>query len=431
LPPVERSTRHVKRVYLSLMLFNTMAASLIWGINTLFLLDAGLSRTEAFAANAFFTAGQVLFEVPTGVVADTVGRRASYLTGAVTLSLSTALYLLAWQLRAPFWAWAVTSIFLGLGFTFFSGATEAWLVDALSATGYQGKLDPVLAKGEIVEGVAMLTGSVAGGLLAQVGNLGVPYMLRAAALLITFVVAYRCMWDWGFTPTRGKKPLREMRSILSMSIDHGFRRRPVRWVMLTAPFTLGVGIYGFYAMQPYLLELYGDDGAYAVAGLAAALMAGAQIVGGMLVPHMGKVFRRRTSILLGSTVISVAMLACLAVVPSFWLAIVVFAVWGLVWAASFPVRAAYINSLIPSQQRATVLSFDNLLASSGGVVLQPALGRVADSSSYALSYAVSAGVQALALPFALLARREGSPADAIEEEAADEQAAQSPGGPSE
>ena len=65
--------KRVQRVYLTLLLGNTLAASLIWGINTLFLLDAGLSNFEAFAANAFFTAGMVVFEIPTGVVADTVG----------------------------------------------------------------------------------------------------------------------------------------------------------------------------------------------------------------------------------------------------------------------------------------------------------------------------------------------------------------------
>ena len=65
-------SRHVQRVYLILMLLHTLAASFIWGINTLFLLDAGLSNAQAFSANAFFTAGQVIFEVPTGVIADTV-----------------------------------------------------------------------------------------------------------------------------------------------------------------------------------------------------------------------------------------------------------------------------------------------------------------------------------------------------------------------
>src|SRR3954471_10775509 len=114
--------RSIQRTYLLLMLGNTLAASLIWGINTIFLLDAGLSNLEAFTANAFFTGGMVLFEVPTGVVADTWGRRPSYLLGTLTLAGSTLLYYLLWQMSAPFWAWAVVSILLGLGFTFFSGA---------------------------------------------------------------------------------------------------------------------------------------------------------------------------------------------------------------------------------------------------------------------------------------------------------------------
>src|SRR5215210_1430668 len=128
--------RSIQRPYLLLLLGNTLAASFIWGINTLLLLDAGLSNLEAFAANAFFTAGMVLFEVPTGIVADTVGRRASYLVGTVVLSVATILYVLLWQVEAPFVAWAAVSIMLGLGFTFFSGAVEAWLVDALTATGF-------------------------------------------------------------------------------------------------------------------------------------------------------------------------------------------------------------------------------------------------------------------------------------------------------
>src|ERR687893_1116787 len=110
------TSRAVQRTYLLLMLGNTLAASFIWGINTIFLLDAGLSNLEAFAANAFFTAGMVLFEVPTGVVADTVWRRASYLLGTVTLTVSTLLYVLLWQVGAPFWEWAVASLLIGLGF---------------------------------------------------------------------------------------------------------------------------------------------------------------------------------------------------------------------------------------------------------------------------------------------------------------------------
>src|ERR671910_450566 len=133
--------RSIQRTYLLLMLGNTLAASFIWGINTIFLLDAGLTNLEAFAANAFFTLGMVLFEVPTGIVADTLGRRTSYLLGTVTLAASTLLYVLLWQVEGPFWQWAVVSVRIGLGFTFFSGAVEAWVVNALTAAGFTGEME--------------------------------------------------------------------------------------------------------------------------------------------------------------------------------------------------------------------------------------------------------------------------------------------------
>ena len=78
--------------------------------------------------------------------------------------------------------------------------------------------------------------------------------------------------------------------------------------------------------------------------------------------------------------------------------------------------SAFINGLIPSEQRATVLSFDSLMASAGGVVAQPGLGRVADVFGYPTSYLAAASIQALAVPFVLLARRENAVSDPITED---------------
>jgi MFS family permease len=405
------SPRTIERTYLLLMLGNTLAASFIWGINTIFLLDAGLSNLEAFAANAFFTAGMVLFEVPTGIVADTVGRRRSYLLGTVTLSVSTLLYVLLWQLGAPFWQWAAASLLLGLGFTFFSGAVEAWLVDALAATGFKGDMESVFGRGQIVAGGAMLGGSLAGGFIAQHAGLGVPFVLRGLVLAGMFAVAFRLMHDVGFTPTKGGRPLAEMRRIASASIEHGWRVPAVKWVMVEALFIGGVGIYAFYALQPYLLELYGDPQAYQIAGLVAAIVAGAQILGGLVAPRIRRLFHRRTSALIATAGLSALTLGAIGVVDSFWAVIALISVWGLLWAATMPIRQAYINDLIPSRERATILSFDSLMSSSGGVWTQPALGRAADAWGYAPTYLISAAITTLALPFLALSRRENAPAD--------------------
>ncbi|HET7280129.1 MAG TPA: MFS transporter [Dermatophilaceae bacterium] len=401
----------VQRTYLTLVLLTTLSASLIWGINTLFLLDAGLSSFEAFTANAFFTVGMMLFEVPTGVVADLRGRRVSFLLGALTLAGSTLLYVLLWWVKAPFWAWALVSMLLGLGFTFFSGAVEAWLVDALRHTGYAGELDSVFGRAEAVQGFAMLSGSVAGGVIAQATNLGVPFVLRALLLGVTFVLAFTQMRDLGFTPARGRRPGPEVRRIFRASLQFGLGRPAVRWIMLTAPFVGGVNIFAFYAMQPYLLELYGDPHAYGIAGLAAAIVAGAQIVGGLVATRVRSLFRRRTSVLLVATSVSTIALALVSVVPNLVAVIGFLVLWSLAYAATTPVRQAYLNGLIPSQERATVLSFDSLLASAGGVVVQPGLGRVADVWSYQPTFALSAAVQAVALPLIRLAQRERVDAD--------------------
>lgn len=406
-PPTPES---IQKTYYALLFGNTLAASLIWGINTIFLLDAGLSNFEAFAANAFFTAGMVIFEVPTGLVADVWGRRASFLLGTLTLTASTVLYVVLWQAEAAFWLWAVVSIVLGLGFTFFSGATEAWLVDALTATGYDEGMERVFGRGQVVTGIAMLGGSVAGGYLAQVTNLGVPFLVRAGILLGVFGLAFAVMRDVGFTPKRGGRPVAEMRKLVSDSLEYGWRVPGVRELMLAAPWVGGVGIFAFYALQPYLLDLYGDPNAYGIAGLAAAIVAGAQIAGGIVAPFVRARFARRTSALLLIMALSVLTLALVGAVENFWVVVALIVVWGLLFAASLPIRQAYLNERIPSEQRATILSFDSLMSSTGGVVAQPALGRTADAWGYPASYLASAAVSAVALPFVARARRLEAPA---------------------
>ena len=417
----------VQRTYLTLTLFTTLAASFIWGINTLFLLDAGLDNTQAFAANAFFTVGQVLFEVPTGVIADTRGRRFSFLLGTSTLLLATLLYLVMWELRAGFLGWAISSILLGLGFTFFSGATEAWLVDALKATGYKGTLESIFARAQVVTGVAMLTGSVAGGFVAQVAGPRCP--VRAPRRPARRDVPDRLPLHARHRvhAGRGASVGAEVGAVLRGSVDGGLRNPPVRWLMLSAPFTAGVGIFAFYALQPYLLQLYGDPTAYGVAGLAAAIVAAAQIAGGLIVTRVRRLFRRRTDALLVAGVATSVLLAIIGLSNQFVLVLVLIVLWALIFAIEAPLRQAFLNGVIPSEQRATVLSFDNLMGSAGGVVFQPILGRVADVNGYGASYIVGAAIQAVALPFIVLARREKAVSDPITR--GDDEAALVPAGP--
>ena len=187
------------------------------------------------------------------------------------------------------------------------------------------------------------------------------------------------------------------------------RIRPVWYVMLAALFATGVGIYAFYAMQPLLLELYGDPKAYTIAGLAAALVAGAQIAGGYAAPKIRRLFRKRTTALILGIVAGSVVLALLGIVDAFWLALGLLVLWGLIFAAETPIRRAYLNDMIPSKQRATLLSFD-CHGQRGRVVIQPFLGRSADISGTGVA-ALRRGHPARLGAVSLFSRRQNAPAD--------------------
>ena len=134
-------------------------------------------------------------------------------------------------------------------------------------------------------------------------------------------------------------------------------------------------------------------------------------MGGWMAPRVRSLVKRRTSVLIATNVVSALILVVLMFTNVFWLALVLLALWAVVSSAGTPVRQAYLNDMIASKQRATVLSFDSLMGSAGGVVVQPLLGRTADLYGYPASLAVGGAVQLIAAPFILLSRRQRSQAD--------------------
>ena len=186
-PSRSTAITRIERTYYSLNSLFTLSASIIWGVNTLFLLDAGLNIFLVMLVNATFSAGQIFFEVPTGVIADTIGRRASFLIGIASLAVATLGYVGSSVFHWGLTGFIAASVMLGFGFTCQTGAVDAWMVDALDALGHSGSKDRVFARSGMFTGISMLIGVLAGGLLGQL-NLAIPYLVRTALL----VVRVRC-----------------------------------------------------------------------------------------------------------------------------------------------------------------------------------------------------------------------------------------------
>ena len=391
----------------------TLSASLIWGINTLFLLDAGLDIFGVFIANACFTAGTFFFEIPTGVVADTLGRRASFLMSIVIVFTATLAYVGTAAIGGGLLLFSVVSVFLGLGFTFYSGAMEAWLVDALRSTGYEGELDRIFARSSMVTGAAMLIGTVGGGLLGTF-DLALPFLVRAGLLAAVFALAFFRMHDIGFEP----RPFQvstfpaETRAVARASIIYGWQKRSVRLLMIVSFLQWGFLTWGFYAWQPYFLDLLGRNVVW-VAGVIAALISLSAIAGNALVEWLARYCGRRTTLLLWTAGIQTAAAIGVGLTGSFWLAVALFLLVTTCMGVTRPVKQSYLHQVVPSAQRATAISFDSMMGSGGGVLGQVGLGYLSRAYSIPLGYVVGGLATATVLPILSMLRRVGESADLI------------------
>ena len=411
--PQVPSTRRILNGYYTLAGLYTLSAALIWGVNTLFLLGAGLSFFEVFLANAAFSAGMVLFEVPTGVVADTLGRRVSFLLSVTVLAITTLLYVALAEVDAGVVAFAVVSVLMGLGFTFYSGAMEAWLVDALSVAGHSGALDAVFARGQQITGAAMLVGTVGGGLLGQI-DLSLPYLVRSGLLVAVFAIAYAVMHDIGFTPRRvtvAELPAEVARNARE-GVAYGWAQRPLRLLMLASFFQLGFLMWAFYASQPYLLDLLSSDAVW-IAGLVTAGIALSTIAGNQLVDVLSRRCGRRTTLLLGAAAVETCAAIVLGLVSSFWAALLALLLITAATGVTSPVRQAYLHQVVPSEQRATVVSFDSMISNTGGIGGQIGLGALGESRSVGAAFVVGGIVTGCALPLLARVRAIGGSPDRI------------------
>jgi len=397
--------RRIIRTYYAIGAATTLAQSLIWGVNTLFLLDVGLDIFEVMVVNAAFTVAQMVFEVPTGIVADTLGRRASYLISCVIILVATLLYLGLGLLAAGPVAFALVSVLLGFGFTFYTGAVDAWMVDALHAVGYEGQLEPIFARYGMVFGVSMLLGTTAGGLLGQL-QLWVPYAVRAVVLVPAIAIGLVWMRELGFVP-RALELRRfgdETRRIARAGVAHGLGDRVVRLIMFASLVQGLFFFYGFYSWQRYFLDLLGRDLVW-VAGVIAALVGLSQILGNALVgPLVRRVGDRGVVTMAVFALTTVAVIGA-ALSGSFWVAVPLYLLATTAFGVYLPVKQGWINARIPSAQRATIISLDALFNDGGATLGQLGFGYLSRAVSIPFAWLLAGASQAAAVPLVAAARR--------------------------
>jgi DHA3 family tetracycline resistance protein-like MFS transporter len=364
-------------VYLSLSAGYTFAYYLVVAVNLIFQTqDAQLNPFRLVLVGTALEVTRTLCEVPTGVIADVVSRRLSILVGLVIMGSGLMLS----GAFTNFETIVLGHVVWGLGYTFISGAREAWIADEIGPAN-AAKLFPRATQVELIALLAATPVSVAIGTL----QLNLPILIGGALFFPLTLFLMATMTETGFRRRSAgtARTLTEYRRTLSVGIVL-VRITPWLGILLAITCFYGMSSEGFQRLMP--AHFYSNLGFPALGNLEPVVWFGVLRVGSSLLSLLSVEITRRRIDLVNQAAVFRALfvlylLLCLslfvfAAAGSFWAG--VFAAWSVIALSNAyqPLRLAWINQNVDSAARATVISMSGLVSSGGEIFGGPITGAV-------------------------------------------------------
>ena len=402
--------RSIRRRYHLLLVLRFVPIGLAIPIIVLLLQSRGLSLAQIGVAVAAQGIVMLFLELPSGGLADAVGRKPVLVVSVVVWMLATVLLLVADTVPVLAIVFALMGVFRALD----SGPLEAWFVDASLDADPDADLDRGLAHAGVVISLSIGGGALAGGFLASTSGfagiepLVVPLVIglvvQAVGLvaLLLLVHEHRETSGWGAV----RESAREVPSVVSGAVRLISRSRVLSALVL-AEFLWGFGMIAFELFFPPRLVEVSSSGADVTSLIGFSVTAGWALsaVGSACAPWLVGRFGAPVAacalrVLQGLTVLGMAV----ALGP----AGLIGAYFGTYFAhgATAPVHYGMVHRAVESSHRATVVSANSLTSQLGGALSGIALGALADATSLSTAMTVAAVVLASAGPLYLVGRRD-------------------------
>jgi len=365
------------RVFLLIEAVTSLLFGMIFTISSLYQVStANLSALQLVLVGTVLELSIFVFEVPTGVVADLVSRRLSVIIGFFLIGAG---FILEGALPI-FWTILLAQILWGVGYTFTSGATQAWITDEIG----EDAAGPIFLRASQISGLAGLLGIPLGVVLGR-SQINLPLLIGGSlfAGLAVFLILF--MPEDGFTPTpqgehnTWQSMLHTLRGGLAM-----VRRRPALWNILLIGLFFGLYSEGYDRLWVKHLT----DNLLTLGGIQVepVVLLGAINAGGTLLAIAAtELVRRRLDttnpnaiarMMMAASALMVAGLIAFAQARSLVLAI------GMIWlidvfrSINSPLYTTWVNQRLDPQVRATVLSMSSQVDAIGQITSGPALGMV-------------------------------------------------------
>ncbi|WP_020385774.1 MFS transporter [Kribbella catacumbae] len=392
-----------RRRYALISFLTWLPTGLYIPVMVVLLLDRGIGLATVAALGVAYSATVMLLELPTGGLADVVGRRPVMIASAAA-SLAGLLLL---GLAESLWLLALSGVLRGVARALGSGPVEAWYVDQASEDA--AELTRGLSLGVMAASVALAVGTVAGALIPYgLGvRLAVPVLIAAAADAVRLVVTLVAMPEPKYEASTVRSILRGVPSVIAGGVRLAGRNLALTRILMVSA-GMGVTLAVIELLTPaWMAELAGsaDRGVLAY-GLVAAVGFAADALGSAVsMPLLRRLGSVRAVSCTGYC-ISVLALGGMAVASAMsgFVGILAAAIAYLLMFVGFGIAAGPLAQLLHSQltaaERATVVSVQSLLLQLAGAVGAVALGYLAAATGPAPAFLIAAVL--LALPAARL-----------------------------
>ncbi|MDX3006658.1 MFS transporter [Kribbella solani] len=339
--------------------------------------DAGLNPLQLVLVGTVLELSCFLFEIPTGIVADLYSRRLSLVIGFVLIGAGFLLQALV----PAFLAILAAQVLWGIGFTFTSGADQAWITDEIGTERAAG----VFVRAQQFE----LGGTVVAGVLGLI-SLPLPMVLSGAGMILLGLVLHVVMREQNFhrTPREERETFRQMADTFRAGL-HAARRRPVVRTLVIISLVAGLSSEAFDRLWSVKLltftfpTVFGtSDPAiwftlFALAGTLLSLSASLTLT--RFFPGLLK-SAHPTGILATLALLQGAGVITFALVGNLWLALAALWLRTIADTVRMPIESAWLNRHVDSRSRATVISIVSQANAIGQVAGGPPLGALGRTS---------------------------------------------------
>ncbi len=367
--------RNIKLLYAIRALRSTL---IVIPVIVPFFQENGLSQTEIFVLQSVYAFGILVLEVPSGYFADNFGRKISMVIGSVFATFGFVVFSFA----HGFWPLLVAELILGVGASFISGADSALAYDSLKSMGRESGYRKYESRAFVFTGAAEASASILGGFLALISlrttiyaQVGVELLLVPLTLLLVEPVR---------TKHVANNPFKDVLSVTKYAL-HGHKE--VKWLILYGATVATLSHTMVWLTQPYYQLVGVSLGWFGVLWTLQLLaMAAFAQLADRYESWLGKRGALISFVVLGAAAyIVLGLLPLIVTLP-------VVLVFYFVRGVHMPILKDYINSLIESDIRATVLSVSSLAQKLLYAFLGPLIGVVMDLYSLQTALLFSAVV---------------------------------------